>query len=177
ESNEIESGLPGFLVTRRFLSTPLWRLIAFLLLIPASFAVSWGVVKLFRSSRRVWLRWRHHPVVQDLYDALAAPVTLILTVVLHQIGVYFLGVPLLIRVYYLRFTGIILVAGVAWLIFRLINRWGERARVSALAGSGYRSGSIILLGQRIFNVLVVIVAVLGMLLSVRLHVCARHSRL
>jgi MscS family membrane protein len=66
----------------------------------------------------------------------------------------------LIRVYYHRFVGIVLVAGVAWLVFRLINRWGERARLKALTGSGYRNGSIVLLGQRVLNVLVIVVAVL-----------------
>jgi MscS family membrane protein len=84
-------------------------------------------------------------------------------VAIHQIGVYFLGVPLLIRVYYQQTTATILVAGVAWLVLRLINRWGERARVKALTSSGYRSGSMVLLGQRFIKGLVAVVAALVML--------------
>jgi MscS family membrane protein len=60
-------------------------------------------------------------------------------------------------------TSVILVAGVAWLVFRLINVWSQRARARALTGSGYRSGAIVLLGQRMFKVLAIIVAGLIML--------------
>jgi MscS family membrane protein len=88
---------------------------------------------------------------------------LILAVIFHQIGVYFLGAPLSVRLHYQRLTSVILVAGVAWLVFRLINVWSQRARARALAGSGYRSGTIVLLGQRMFKVLAIIVAGLIML--------------
>jgi MscS family membrane protein len=163
EGSEVESRLPRFLATTQILSTPLWRLTAFLLLIPVSLALAWVVVKLLRSGLRIWLRWRSHPLVEDVHISLAAPATVMLTVVFHLIGIYFLGVPLLIRVYYQKLAGIVLVAGLAWLVFRIINRWGERARIKALARSGYSSDSIVLLGQRILKVVVVIVAGLVML--------------
>ena len=161
ENNEIESRLPRFLATRVF-STPLWRIIVFVLLVPVSFGLAWGIVKLSRMAQRLWLRWKH-PLFQDVHNSLAGPAIVILTVAFHQIGVYFLGVPLLIRVYYQQITAIILVAGVAWLVLRMINRWGERARLKALTSSGYRSGSMVLLGQRFIKGLVVVVAALVML--------------
>jgi MscS family membrane protein len=163
EDSRMESKLPRFLVVEQILSTPLWRWIAFLLLIPVALALSWATVSLLRGGLRIWMRWRSYPVLQDLHDSMGAPAKLILTVVYHRIGVVFLGLPLLFRDYYGRFVGIILVVGLAWLVVRLINCWAERARVSALAGSGYRSGSIVLLGQRILNVVVIIVAVLTVL--------------
>lgn len=163
EISEVESKLPNFLETKRVLSTPLWRLIAFVLLIPISLGVSWGTVYLLRAGQRMWLRWRHHAFLEDVHDSLAAPATIILTVVLHWVAVHFLPIPLLIRVYYQRVVGILLVAGTAWLVLRLISRWGERARIKTLATSGYRSGSILLLGQRILKVLVGIVALLIMI--------------
>jgi MscS family membrane protein len=162
EGNQMESRLPGFLVTRRFLSTPLWRLIAFLLLIPVSIMLAWLSVKLARGGLHIWLRWRHQPELDNI-PSLVKPAVILLAVGFHQLGVYFLDIPLLVRVYYQRLCGLIIVAGFAWLIFQLINRWAERARVKALAGSGYRNGSIILLGQRILNVLVIVVAILIML--------------
>ena len=163
ESSEVESRLPRFLATTQIFSTSLWRVVAFLLLVPVSLGLAWGIVKLLRAGLRIWLRWRDHTFIEDVHISLAAPATVMLTVVFHLIGIYFLGVPLLIRVYYQRLAGIILVAGLAWLVFRIINRWGERARLKALAGSGYSSDSIVLLGQRILKVLVVIVAGLVML--------------
>lgn len=163
EGSELEARLPRFLGTRQLLSTPLWRLIAFVLLIPVSLALAWGIVRLARTGRRLWWRWRHYPLLEDVRESFAGPATVLLTVLFHQAGVYLLGAPLLLRVYYHRLTGIILVAGLAWLVFRLINRWGERARLKALEGSGYRSSSIVLLGQRMLKALVVIVAGLGMI--------------
>lgn len=159
-TDRIEARMPGFLTTRRIFHTPLWRLIVFLLLIPVSYGLAWSVVRVSRTALRVWSRGHDRPALQDALTPVAAPTTLILTVVFHWIGIYLLGVPLLLRVYYLRFTGLLLVAGLAWLGFQLINRWAERARIRALNGTGDRSGSIVLLGQRILNALLVIVAVL-----------------
>ena len=46
---------------------------------------------------------------------------------------------------------------IGWLVFRWINRWAERERLKAMLGLGLRQGSLILLGQRMFKVLVAIV--------------------
>jgi MscS family membrane protein len=160
EESKLESRLPRFLVTSEVLNTPLWRWIAFLLLIPLALALSWATMALVHYGLRVSVRRGRHPVLWDFYDSLKAPARLILTVIYHWIGVASLGFPILFREYYRRVAGIILAAGLAWMIFKLINRWGERARASALAGSGYRNGSIVLLGQRILKVLVLVIAVL-----------------
>jgi MscS family membrane protein len=135
----------------------------FLLLIPVAFGVTWVIVTVAGKGRSLWLHSRRHPVIQDIHDSLTGPLVLILTVLLHVIAIRFLGLPLLFRLYYQRTTNIILVAGIAWLAFRIVNRWGERARTKALSSSKDRSGSIILLGQRVLNVLIVIIAGLSML--------------
>ena len=163
ESDRLGSYLPSFLSTTRILGTPLWRWIAFLLLIPVAFGASWVIVKVAGKVRRFWLHSRQYPVIQHIHDSLTRPLELILTVLLHRIAIRFLGVPLLFRLYYQRTTNIILVGGIAWLAFRIVNRWGERARARALSSSKDRSGSIVVLGQRILNVLIVIIAGLSML--------------
>ena len=158
QDSKLESALPGFLVTTRLFSTPLWRLLALVLLIPASFALAWAMVRLLQAGQRLWLRLRRHQVVEDIHKSFAGPATLILTVVFYQLGAHFIGSPLLIREYYRRVSGLVLIAGVAWLVVRVIKRWGERARLQSLAGSGLRNGAIILLGQRIFNAFVIVFA-------------------
>lgn len=163
ENTELESRLPDFLVSTQVLSTPLWQMAALLLLLPLSFGLAWVIVRLLRAVLRMWLRGRHHDVVEDIRRSFVGPATLIFSAVLNQIGAYLLGSPLLIREYYRIATALLLVAGVTWLVVRVINRWGERARLRSLAGSGYRNGSLILLGQRIFNVFVLIVCTLIML--------------
>ena len=163
EESKLDSALPRFLSSERVFSTPLWRWIAFLLLIPVALLLSSAVVSLLRVGIRIWLRKRPHPMVQDFGEGFKAPAKLILTIVFHWIGVLVLGVPLLFREYYRRFAVIALVASSTWLIVRLINSLAERARVNALADSGFHSGSIILLGQRILTVVVIVVAGLVML--------------
>ena len=163
ESDRLESHLPAFLSTTRILRMPLWRWLAFLLLIPIAFGVTWVIVKVAGKVRRLWLHSRQYPVIEDIQDSLTRPLVLILTVLLHRIAIRFLGVPLLFRLYYQRTTNILLVAGIAWLAFRIVNRWGKRARTRALSRSKDKSGSIVLLGQRILNVLIVIIAGLSML--------------
>ncbi len=163
ETDRLGSHLPAFLSTPRILRTPLWRWIVFFLLIPVAFGVAWVITKITGKVRRLFLQPRQYPVIYAIQDSLTRPTELILTVILHRIAVRFLGVPLLFRLYYHRTTNIILVAGIAWLAFRIVNRWGERARARALSSSKDQSGSIVLLGQRILNVLIVIIAGLFML--------------
>src|SRR5215475_9853365 len=52
DSDRIESKLPGVLGSRRLLHTPLWRVIVFLLLIPVSYGLAWGIVHLSRAAVR-----------------------------------------------------------------------------------------------------------------------------
>jgi MscS family membrane protein len=162
ENDQIEEELPGFLVRNELLHTPLWRVVAFVLLIPICFGIAWGTARLLRAAIQPFKR-RHLSEAREVYNSLLAPATLILTLIFHQIGIYFLGVPLLIRVYYQRVMWLILAAGLAWFVFPLINVWGERARRRTLAGSGGHSDTLVLLGQRILKVFVVIVVLLVML--------------
>jgi MscS family membrane protein len=172
ENSELESRLPGFLVTTQIFSTPLWQLIALLLLVPVSLALAWLMVRLFRGVRRIWRRRGDQGLVEDVHDSLVGPATLILSVAFNEIGAYLLGSPLLIREYYRRITGLLLAAGVTWLLVRVINRWGERARLQSLASSRFRNGSLIVLGQRIFKILAVIVCALIMLAILGFNITA-----
>ena len=162
-TNEIESHLPRFLVTEQILGTPLWRWLAFVLLIPVSLGLAWGIVSLLHAGRGIWSRWRGHPALQDFYRAVAPPVRLILTVAFHWLGIFLLGYSLLFRDFYRRFAGLAMGFGFIWLAIRLINRWAEKARVKALEGPRHHSTAVILLGQRILKVMAVIVAILAML--------------
>lgn len=158
ESGEAELGRSHLQVIRRFLNTFPRRLTAMLALVPASFGLGWMLVFALRGIVRIFSRWRYYAIAKEVLKALTAPLSLILAVILHQIGVFLLGIPLVTRLHYQRVIGVLLVLGIAWLVFRLINVWSDQARVRTLDGSDFRSGSIILLGQRISKVLVVIIA-------------------
>lgn len=147
--------LPG---ATNLLSSSPRRFIALLLLVVISLATAWLVVYFLRALTQVVPRWRKHPFIKGVLKALTAPMTLILGIIIHQLGVYFLGIPVLTRLHYQRATGVLLVISIAWLVLRLVRVLGDRARARSLEGPEHRRGSIILLGQRIANVVVIIVA-------------------
>jgi MscS family membrane protein len=157
ESGEAEVGRSHLQIVRRFLGTPSRRLLALFSLIPAALALGWLAAQLLRAIVRI-SPWRRVTFTNEALKSLTSPVTLILAVVVYQLGVYLLGIPVLTRLHYQRIIGSFLVLGVAWLIFRFINVWSRQARARTLGSSDFRSGSIILLGQRISKVLVVVVA-------------------
>jgi MscS family membrane protein len=158
ETGEAELGRSHLQVIRRFLNTFPRRLTAMLALVPASLGLGWMLVFALRGVVRIFSRWRHYSIAREVLKSLTAPLSLILAVILHQIGVYLLGIPLVTRLHYQRVIGVLLILGIAWLVFRLINVWSNQARARTLDSSDFRSGSIILLGQRISKVLVIIVA-------------------
>jgi MscS family membrane protein len=161
EDSAIEAELPRVFVNARIFNTPLWRLIVFLLLIPLSFGLAWGIVRLGRSGLRIWLRLRHQPSSED--NSASGPAMLILAVAFHWSGIHLLGIPLLLLVYYQRLCAILLIAGLGWLVFPIITRWGDRARLRAIKQSEGSSGAIILLGQRALKAIVVLVCLLAIL--------------
>jgi MscS family membrane protein len=161
EDSSIEAELPRVLVNSRILNTPLWRVGIFLLLIPLSFGLAWGIVRIGRTGLAAWRRLRHLHTIVD--HSASGPATLILAVIIHGAGIYWLGMPLLLLVYYQRLCAILLIAGFGWLIFPIITRWGDRARLNAIRKSEGSSGAIILLGQRVLKAIVVLVCLLATL--------------
>jgi MscS family membrane protein len=158
ESGEAEVGRSHLQVIRRFLNTSNRRWLAFVLLVPIALILGWLAARAVRATVRLLPRWRHANVTKEAFKSLTAPLTLVLGVILHQIGVYLLGIPVVTRLHYQTIVSSLLVIGTAWFVFRFINIWSDQARARTLDSSDYRRGSIILLGQRISKVLVVIVA-------------------
>jgi MscS family membrane protein len=158
EGGEAEVGRSHLGVVRRFLNTSTRRFLALILLVPTAFALGWLSARVLRTIVRIFLRWRHTSIIEEALPSFTAPLTLVLAVVFHEIGVYLLGIPVAIRLHHQKVIGSLLVVGIAWFLFRFINVWSNQARARTLESSDFRRGSIILLGQRISKVLVVIVA-------------------
>jgi MscS family membrane protein len=157
ESGEVEVGRSHLQVMSRFINTLPRRLLALLLLVVAALALAWLAARIIRAVVQNLPRWRYSGLAREALKSLMAPLTVVLAVVFHQLGVYLLGISVVTRLHYQKVTGSLLVLGVAWFVFRFINVWSDQAR-ARMGSSGYRRGSIILLGQRISKVLVVIVA-------------------
>lgn len=157
-NDDAEVGSPRPQILERFVSTFGRRLATLLLLVPVSLSVAWIAVYLLVLIVRLILRLRHRMVAREIVNSAIAPMTVLLAVLLHQAGVFLLDIPLVTRLHYQRVTGVLLVISVTWLVIRLVNVWSDQARARTLDSSGYRRGSIILLGQRLSKVVVTIAA-------------------
>ncbi|HEY1434947.1 MAG TPA: mechanosensitive ion channel family protein, partial [Thermoanaerobaculia bacterium] len=115
---EIESRLPSFLVKTRLGSLALWQILAFLLLLPVLFGVSWlllgGAFALVGLVRR-------KKATGEFASAARSPGTLLLTLVLHRVAVFWVGIPILYRIYYNRVLYVLLLVALLWLLLRVVK--------------------------------------------------------
>jgi MscS family membrane protein len=87
------------------------------------------------------------------------PAIAVLTLIIHGASVFFLGFSLSFRIRYTRFVSIALVAALAWTLHRITFLLVEQARVLTRGKGQSGSESLILLGRRVFNALLAIVAI------------------
>jgi MscS family membrane protein len=114
----MEAKLPAFLVRTHVGSLALWQIIAFLLLLPVLFGVSWvllgGIFTLVRLAR-------HKRVAGEWQSRARSPGTLLLTLLMHRVAVFWLGIPILYRIYYNRLLYVLLLVAFLWLLLRIVD--------------------------------------------------------
>jgi MscS family membrane protein len=115
---EIENRLPPFFVTTRIGSLALWQVVAFLLLLPVLYGVSWlllgGAFALIGLVRR-------KRVAGEWASSARSPVTLLVTLLLHRVAVFWIGIPILYRIYYNRLLYVLLLLALLWLLLRIVD--------------------------------------------------------
>jgi MscS family membrane protein len=91
------------------------------------------------------------------------PVTLLVLLTFHLLTVRTLGFSLSFRLGYMRGGSVLVLIGLAWLIRRVMKLLFERAsRIAWIHGETNRK-SLMLLGERLLNVVVVVVAIFAIL--------------
>jgi MscS family membrane protein len=91
------------------------------------------------------------------------PVTFLVLLAFHLLTVRTLGFSLSFRLAYMRVGSVLVLTGVTWLIRRVLKLLFERAsRVAWIHGETNRK-SLMLLGERLMNVFVVVVAIFAIL--------------
>jgi len=97
--------------------------------------------------------------VDSWYADLRWPSIYVLTLGLHLASLSWLGFSLKFRIYYARFVAVLLVVALAWWIRRLVKLFFDytRSRMRGREHAGARS--LLLLGERLFRVLVILVAI------------------
>lgn len=115
---EIESRLPDFLVRTHLGPLALWQVIAFVVLLPVLYGVSW--VLLAAIFALVGLI-RRRKVAKEWAASARNPGTLLLTLLFHRVAVFWVGMPILYRIYYNRLLYVLLLLAFLWLLLRLID--------------------------------------------------------
>ena len=101
--------------------------------------------------------------VDDWYAGLRWPVITVLTVAIHSTAMRFLRFPLSFRLPYIELLLAISVGATAWLIRRLLKLSFERARNLVHGRDHTSTQSLMLLGERALQALVIVVAIVTIL--------------
>jgi len=104
-----------------------------------------------------------HRWLESWKEGLRWPIIAVLTLIVHIASVFLLGLPLSYRMAYVHLLLILLVIAFAWLLRRIIQLSVEQARALVKGKGQSGTESLILLSQRVFNVLLVMVAVFTIL--------------
>ena len=160
---ELERRLPKALTAASFGELPLWVPLALLALLPVLYVVSrlllWIVLRITRLVFK--LRHRSPPIhLSRAWTTLSGPSAFLLTLGLHRLLAPYVGIPLLHRQYYSRTVTILLLGGGVLLLWRLVDLVAERMRDRLQPDNPRTAQSVYVLGRRLLNGAVVVVALL-----------------
>lgn len=98
-------------------------------------------------------------LVESWFVSIRWPSIFVSTLTIHIVSVYFLGFSLTFRVIYVRSLSVLLILSLTWLLRRMLAILLERVRFSMRLRGQAGTASLILLGQRVINVLIILVAI------------------
>jgi len=155
EQTWVEQTMPQVLLEHNFLGASLALWVAWLASLALPLLLFWSLSRLgilllrktVDESRRLRL------------TTLAWPFTVVLTITVHLSLLPWLGLPLGFRILYTRACYVLLVIAIAWLLHRIFRLSFERARSLMERRRRSDTESLMLLGQRVFNVLLTLVTI------------------
>ncbi len=160
----IEALLPTWMVEKEPLGVSIWKWLTGLLLFPVLAALSWLLVQATRVPAYFWRRAKGKAEPEDTWRSTTiGPAVLVLAMVLHRIAISLLGVPVLYRYYYGIVIRVSIMAALAWLAWRLIDRFTRIALRRYQQDGLPVAMSLIGLGRRFLKIIVIVTATMGML--------------
>ena len=151
---ELERRLPKSLTSAQIGELPAWVPLALAVLLVALYYM----MRLLLAAA-AWLidmvrRMRHRPGStrrSRAWSTLVRPSAFLLTIALHRIIALRLGIPLLFRYYYDRLVVILLLAGLVWWLWRMVDVVADRIRERLLTAYPRTAQSAYVLGRRILK--------------------------
>jgi MscS family membrane protein len=159
EKTWIEQVMPRSLLDKTFLGVSVALWVAWMGSIVLPLLLFWSISRLAMFVvRKTVSDSRRRPL-----EVLQWPFIVVLTITVHILLLPLLGMSLGFRFAYQRACFVLLVIAVAWLVHRIFALFFEQAR--SMMGRRHRSDteSLMLLGQRVFNVLLTLAALFTVL--------------
>ena len=161
---QLERRLPKFLTAASVGELQLWVPLALFLLVPILYAVSklllWTVVEIYLLAFK--LRGLSVPLRRSRgWRALSRPSAFLITLGLHRLISPQVGIPLLHRQYYSRTVTILLLAGVVWWLWRMVDLVAERMRDRLRVDHPQTAQSVYVLGRRLLKGVALAIALLA----------------
>src|SRR5450432_1854913 len=155
--------LPQFLVQTRIGPLRLWQIGAFLLLLPVLYGFSWLLIRgIFALIQLVRRKPETGPTGEWAASA-RSPATLLIALLLHRIAVFWLGIPVMYRVYYHRFLYVLLLLILLWMLLRMVDVVDRHLLRRVMPAGRTRGGpSLSLVRRALRGVAFVLVALLAL---------------
>ncbi len=161
----IEKYLPPFLKTTQVLETPLWKWAALLLLALVLIALSRLIDAILALILKLPEKRLRHTIRVPWLDAVIGPLRMILLLALLRIGVAFIDPSAIARLYIGRLMELALIWSIAWCVIRLVGLFMDHWEAGLRTREQLGERSMLRLGRRTANLLVVIFAILLILQS------------
>jgi MscS family membrane protein len=162
EVHQVESHLPKFLVQHEWLGLPFWQWVATLVSLPLAAIAGRILVLVVRFPERYW-RPEGGEAVGNRWNDFSRPLWLVLATIIHGVFVSYLRIPVLQRHYYQQAAGVVIIIGFSWLTWRILRQLMGRMRDRAILSGRMGTGSLMLLGERIFKAGLFVLAIFAIL--------------
>ncbi len=116
-----EQRLPAWMLTRGPVDTDVWQWFALMLLAAFALALAALLARIIVSALTPVFRRTPTHADEELLQAVAAPVRLLLTIALFQAGLQLVNPPVLLRTYLIRILTALAYLGLAWFVVRVID--------------------------------------------------------
>jgi len=147
----VEKILPQALIDNHLLSMPIWVLLSIGIALPLSLGLAWGLV---------WLAVRAFPVRWEVSRRPNLPAVLFVGLIIHNFASRTLGLSLVYRVWYTRVLIVLWLALWVWVIFNVIGYLDRWIREYLTRNNLSSTQSILQLGRRLLQILVILGALL-----------------
>lgn len=150
----VERMLPRWMVETHILSMPMWVALAVLAALPIAFGLAWLVC---------WIVARSLPVRWGFAKRPNLAAVVFVGLILHNLLSFFIGLPLMFRIWYSRVLLVLWIAFLVWVVFGVIGAVDRKAKELLLRNGLSSTQSLLQLGRRLLQVLVLLGAVLLMM--------------